>query len=563
VPRPDNAFEKIVSLSKRRGFIFQSSEIYGGLGSTWDYGPLGVELKNNVKKAWWKSVVYSREDMEGLDAAIIMNRLVWQYSGHEKTFVDPLVDCKKCRKRFRADHIKGDKCPECGGELTEPRNFNGMFQTHVGPVQDESGLAYLRPETAQGIFVNFLNVLQSMRRKLPFGIAQVGKSFRNEITPGNFTFRTREFEQMEIEYFCKPPQYLQPGEKDDQQLHQEWVEARYNWYIDLGMSPERLKKRPQAQEELAHYAKACVDLEYLFPGSLGWSELEGVANRQDYDLTAHSNNVNEADLARLKLARNEHSTEKMEYFDEAYADPATGKKGAKYIPYVIEPSAGADRATLAFLCEAYNEEQLSQPSDESVNPLKEAAAAALKSIGKKMAEAQKKPGSDGPTLEQLQAIEKALQTAIEKLPGSLLETDAACSLPGADRIELLKKVRQLNGKLCDEHTRTVLKLHPELAPIKVAVLPLKKNEPAIVETAKSIRSLLQPALRTVYDDTAGIGKLYRRQDEIGTPFCVTVDFQTLQDRTVTLRDRDTMGQERYKIEELSVVIGKRMSEWKA
>lgn len=697
MPRPDNAFEKIVSLSKRRGFIFQSSEIYGGLGSAWDYGPLGVELKNNVKKAWWKSVVYSREDMEGLDAAIIMNRLVWQYSGHEKTFVDPLVDCRKCRKRFRADHVKGDKCPECGGELTEPRDFNGMFKTYVGPVQEtdsdiivvitkpliycnnavetpkivintpgdfgfepaflyvydhsrsvnelgsmqlnqedydvkgtqrkeftirpqqiqtstavdinncsirlkfakylnftpaqlygpqvrlidfkvnnefisqiiklkeqnESNLTYLRPETAQGIFVNFLNVLQAMRRKLPFGIAQIGKSFRNEITPGNFTFRTREFEQMEIEYFCKPPQYLQSGEKDDQQLHQEWVEARYNWYLGLGLSPERLRKRPQAKEELAHYAKACVDLEYLFPGSLGWSELEGVANRQDFDLTAHSNNVPEGDLARLKLARNEHSTEKMEYFDEAYVDPASGKKGAKYIPYVIEPSAGADRATLAFLCEAYNEEQLSQPADETLNPLKEAAAAALKSIGKKMAEAQKKPGSEGPTLEQLQAIEKALQASIEKLPNSLLEIDAVCSLSGADRIELLKKVRLINGKLCDEHTRVVLKLHPELAPIKVAVLPLKKNEAAIVETAKKIKALLQPSLRAVYDDTAGIGKLYRRQDEIGTPFCVTVDFQTLQDQTVTLRDRDTMGQERYKIEELAWVIQGKIAGWKA
>ena len=563
MPRPDNAFEKIVSLSKRRGFIFQSSEIYGGLGSTWDYGPLGVELKNNVKKAWWKSVVYSREDMEGLDAAIIMNRLVWQYSGHEKTFVDPLVDCKKCRKRFRADHVKGDKCPECGGELTEPRDFNGMFKTYVGPVQDETGLAYLRPETAQGIFVNFLNVLQAMRRKLPFGMAQIGKSFRNEITPGNFTFRTREFEQMEIEYFCKPPQYLQPGEKDDQQLHQEWVEARYNWYINLGLNPDRLKKRPQAKEELAHYAKACVDLEYLFPGSLGWSELEGVANRQDFDLTAHSNNVPEGDLARLKLTKNEHSTEKMEYFDEAYVDPATGKKGAKYIPYVIEPSAGADRATLAFLCEAYNEEQLSQPAEEALNPLKEATAAALKSISKKIAEAQKKPGSDSPSLEQLQAIEKALQTSIEKLPDSLLEIDSACSLPGSDRIELLKKVRQINGKLCDEHTRTVLKLHPELAPIKVAVLPLKKNEAAIVDTAKKIKAMLQPTLRTVYDDTAGIGKLYRRQDEIGTPFCVTVDFQTLQDQTVTLRDRDTMGQERYKIEELAGVIQGKIAGWKA
>ncbi len=556
--RPENAFEKIVSLSKRRGFIFQSSEIYGGLGSTWDYGPLGVELKNNVKKAWWQGVVYGREDMEGLDAAIIMNRLVWQYSGHEKTFVDPLVDCKKCRKRFRADHIKGDKCPECGGELTEPRNFNGMFQTHVGPVQDDSGLAYLRPETAQGIFTNFLNVLQSMRRKLPFGIAQIGKSFRNEITPGNFTFRTREFEQMEIEYFCKPPQYLQPGEKTDDQLHQEWVEARYNWYLKLGLSPERLRKRPQAKEELAHYAKACVDLEYLFPGSLGWSELEGVANRQDYDLTAHSNNVPEADLARLKLNRNEHSTEKMEYFDEAWTDPATGKKGVKYIPYVIEPSAGADRATLAFLCEAYEEEQLSRPDEAAIKPLSDSIDAALKNIQKRIAEAAKRPGDEVPNGQQLAAMEKALLSAKEDLPGKLLEIDAACSLPGADRLDLLKKVKLIAGKLGDEHTRAVLKLHPRLAPIKVAVLPLKKNEPRIVEMGKKIKNDLSGHFRAVYDDTAGIGKLYRRQDEVGTPFCLTVDFQSLEDGTVTLRDRDTMQQERVRTEDLIQVIGRKI-----
>jgi len=687
VSRPENAFEKIVSLCKRRGFIFQSSEIYGGLGSTWDYGPLGVELKNNVKKAWWQSVVYGREDMEGLDAAIIMNRLVWQYSGHEKTFVDPLVDCKKCRKRFRADHIKGDNCPECGGELTEPRNFNGMFQTHVGPVQEtdidiivavnkqpvynqnkveipeiiinvpsefdyepafiyiydcsisvnqlgsiqldntnysvkgngrkeftispinvdvnvnskinkieikfakyaidgiapqvrivefdvnngtssqiiklksqsDSNLAYLRPETAQGIFTNFLNVLQSMRRKLPFGIAQIGKSFRNEITPGNFTFRTREFEQMEIEYFCKPPQYLQPGEKTDDQLHQEWVEARYNWYLSLGLSPERLKKRPQAKEELAHYAKACVDLEYLFPGSLGWSELEGVANRQDYDLTAHSNNVPESDLARLKLNKNEHSTEKLEYFDEAYADPATGKKGAKYIPYVIEPSAGADRATLAFLCEAYEEEQLSRPDEAAVKPLSDAMDAALKNIQKRLAEAAKKPGSEGPGAEELSKIERALLAAKEDLPGRLLEVDAACSLPGADKLDLVKKVKLIAGKLGDEHTRAVLRLHPKLAPIKVAVLPLKKNEPRIVELGKSIKNNLAGHFRAVYDDTAGIGKLYRRQDEVGTPFCLTVDFQSLEDGTVTLRDRDTMQQERVKVEDLIQVIGRKIA----
>ncbi|MBI4727303.1 glycine--tRNA ligase [candidate division TA06 bacterium] len=575
--RPENAFEKIVSLCKRRGFIFQSSEIYGGLSSAWDYGPLGVELKNNVKKAWWQSVVYGRKDMEGLDAAIIMNRLVWQYSGHEKTFVDPLVDCKKCRKRFRADHISPEftlsgsegldatsagrpKCPECGGELTEPRDFNGMFQTHVGPVQDESGLAYLRPETAQGIFANFLNVLQSMRRKLPFGIAQIGKAFRNEITPGNFTFRTREFEQMEIEYFCKPPQYLQPGEKTDDQLYQEWVETRYNWYLSLGISPERLKKRPQAKEELAHYAKACVDLEYLFPGSLGWSELEGVANRQDYDLTAHSNNVSENDLTRLKLSRNEHSTEKLEYFDESYSDPATGKKGAKYIPFVIEPSAGADRATLAFLCEAYDEEQLTRPDEAAVKPLLDAIDAALKNIQKRIAEAAKRPGSaDIPNGEQLEVLEKSFLSAKDDLPGKLLQIDVACSRPGADKLDLVKKVKLIAGKLGDEHTRAVLRLHPKLAPIKVAVLPLKKNEPRIVELGKGIENSLAGHFRAVYDDTAGIGKLYRRQDEVGTPFCVTVDFQSLEDGTVTLRDRDTMRQERVKIEELAGVIGKKLS----
>ncbi|MRR10383.1 glycine--tRNA ligase, partial [bacterium] len=376
--KPDNTFDKLVSLCKRRGFIFQSSEIYGGVGSTWDYGPLGVELKNNVIRAWWQAVVYDRDDMDGLDSAILMNRLVWQYSGHEATFTDPLVDCKACKKRFRADHVTGTACPECGGELTAPRMFNGMFRTHVGPVEDESGLTYLRPETAQGIFVNFLNILQSSRRKLPFGVAQVGKAFRNEITPGNFTFRTREFEQMEIEYFCRPPRYLKDGEKSDEQLHEEWLQARFQWYVDLGIDPSRLRQREQEAKELAHYAKRTVDIEYRFPGSLGWSEIEGVANRQDYDLTAHSRDVAEADLARLKLARNEHSTEKLEYFDESWTDPATGKKGAKYVPFVIEPSAGATRATLAFLCEAYWEEQLSAPAEAALAPLREAAAAALK-----------------------------------------------------------------------------------------------------------------------------------------------------------------------------------------
>lgn len=556
--------EKIVSLSKRRGFIFQSSEVYGGIGSTWDYGPLGVELKNNVKRAWWRSVVYERDDMEGLDAAILMNRLVWRYSGHEATFSDPLVDCKECKKRFRSDHVKGKNCPECAGELTDPRSFNLMFQTYVGPVQDESGLAYLRPETAQGIFVNFMNVQQTMRRKLPFGVAQIGKSFRNEITPGNFTFRTREFEQMEIEYYCKPPKYLQHGEKDDEALHAEWVEQRFNWYVSLGLDASRLQKRAQGKEELAHYAKATTDIEYLFPGSLGWSELEGVANRQDYDLSAHSKDVPESDIERLKLVKNTDSIQKLDYFDEQYADPETGKKGTRYIPYVIEPSAGADRATLAFLCEAYNEELVSEPKEAELTQLRDSAAAVLKNLDKKIAEAEKQKAKgevkteNTPSLEQLKAISESLNNALMGLPKTLLAFEDVCNMPGGDKLDLLKKMRPIAAKLCDEYTRVVLKLHPHLAPIKVAVFPLKKNEPRIVEMAKKIRHNLQPFLRVVYDDSAGIGKLYRRQDEIGTPFCITVDFQSLEDFTVTVRDRDTMQQERVQIDNLAQDLCKRI-----
>ncbi len=556
--------EKIVSLCKRRGFIFANSEIYGGIGSTWDYGPLGIELKNNVMRAWWRAVVYDREDMEGLDAAILMNRLVWKYSGHEVTFSDPLVDCRECGKRSRADHLKDGKCPSCGAaNLTEPRNFNLMFKTTVGPVESDENIAYLRPETAQGIFVNFANVQQAMRRKLPFGIAQIGKAFRNEITPGNFTFRTREFEQMEIEYFCKPPQYLQPGEPNDVELHAEWVEQRFNWYVNLGLDPAKLMKREQAKEELAHYAKATVDIEYKFPGSLGYSELEGVANRQDYDLSAHSRDIPEADLTRLKLEANTHTTTKLDYFDDQFVDPATGKKGAKYVPYVIEPSAGATRATLAFLCEAYNEELVSAPSEEALKALRESVAAAMKSIGKKIGEAEKaaqKGEPVAPTAEQLKAIQTALEQADAGLPQTLLDVEDACNLPGADRVELLKKVRPSAAKLCDEFTRVVLKLHPTLAPIKVAIFPLKKNEPRIVEIAKQIKRDLQPVLRAVYDDSAGIGKLYRRQDEIGTPFCITVDFDTLGEGkdtnsaahkdTVTVRERDTMQQVRVPIAQL-------------
>jgi glycyl-tRNA synthetase len=561
---PASSMEKIVSLCKRRGFIFANSEVYGGIGSTWDYGPLGVELKNNVMRAWWRSVVYDRDDMEGLDAAILMNRLVWRYSGHEATFSDPLVDCKECGRRARADHLKDGKCPYCtSASLTEPRSFNLMFKTTVGPVESDENIAYLRPETAQGIFVNFANVQQTMRRKLPFGVAQIGKAFRNEITPGNFTFRTREFEQMEIEYFCKPPQFLQPGEKNDVELHAEWVEQRFNWYVQLGLAPERLQKRAQTPEELAHYAKATVDIEYLFPGSLGFSELEGVANRQDYDLSAHSREVSDEDLQRLKLTKNTDSTAKLDYFDDEYVDPVTSKKGVRYIPYVIEPSAGATRATLAFLCEAYHEELVKEPKSEELTPLREAIAAARKNIEKKINEAEKAAAkgeakADGPTADQLRVIHAALEKAEAGLPQTLLDVEEACDLPGAERIELLKKVRQASAKLCDEYTRVVLKLHPHLAPIKAAVFPLKKNEPRIVELARNIKKQLQPALRIVYDDSAGIGKLYRRQDEIGTPFCLTVDFQSLEDQTVTVRNRDSMQQERVKIADLESYLTSRL-----
>jgi glycyl-tRNA synthetase len=435
--------ETIKSLCKRRGFIFQSSEVYGGVESIWDYGPLGVELKNNVKRAWWRAVVYDRDDMEGLDAGILMNRVVWKYSGHEETFSDPLVDCRECKRRFRADHVEGLKCPECGGELTEPRRFNLMFKTFMGPVEEDSALVYLRPETAQGMFVNFANVLTTSRRKLPFGIAQIGKAFRNEITPGNFTFRTREFEQMEIEFFVRPG--------SDEEWFEQWVNARFEWYQRLGIKPENLRKREQSNDELAHYAKRTIDIEYLFP--MGWGEIEGIANRTDFDLRSHSKaNPN-----------NEHSITDLTYFD-----PETKEH---IIPYVIEPSAGADRSALAFLIDAYHEEEVR---------------------GEK---------------------------------------------------------------------RVVLRLHKELAPIKVAVLPLLRNRPEIVALAKKIKSTLQTAIagRAVYDDTASIGKLYRRQDEIGTPYCLTVDVQSLEDNQVTVRDRDTMQQVRIPIPELKGYMVEQLS----
>ena len=534
---PASSLESIVSLCKRRGFIFPSSAVYGGLGSTWDYGPLGVELKNNVKRAWWKSVVYDRDDMEGLDAAILMNRLVWKYSGHEATFSDPMTDCRNCKSRPRADHVfvaqkgrepkglaeinaaiaaKELKCPKCGStDLTEARPFNLMFKTTVGAVDtgDDSGLAYLRPETAQGIFVNFGNVLDTMRRKLPFGVAQIGKAFRNEITPGNFTFRTREFEQMEIEYFVKP------GE--DEAAHQAWIDARTQWYLDLGMRKENLRQREQDRTELAHYAKRCVDLEYRFP--MGWSELEGIANRTDYDLTAHS-----------RGPKNPDSVEELRYFDQ--------EQKKHIVPYVIEPSAGADRATLAFLCDAYEDSLVKEPSAEDTAKLRDLVLSFGKSV-------EKRDNLDAATKERLG---KAAAEIADGLPGTLPRLLGLSDDADANRIEVFKKVRGVSDKLGEEYTRTVLRLHPRLSPITVAVFPLKKNEPRLVELARSIKRDLQAeGLRTVYDDTGAIGKLYRRQDEIGTPFCLTVDFQSLEDQTVTVRDRDTMTQDRVSVPSLA------------
>ena len=439
------SMEAIVSLCKRRGFIFPGSEIYGGLQGTYDYGPLGVELKRNLKEAWWRANVYERDDMEGIDSSILMNRLVWKYSGHEDTFVDPMVDCRQCKSRWRADHVKNGKCERCGSsDLTEPRPFNMMFKTSVGPVEDDESFAYLRPETAQGIFINFKNVVDSTSRRLPFGIAQIGKSFRNEITPRNFVFRVREFEQMEIEYFVKP------GE--DEAMHRRWVEDRVHWWTTVGLSRDNLKLYEVPAGDLAHYSKATVDVMYRYP--IGWEEIEGIANRTDFDLGSHSKNQRELNLF-ANVIPNEHSTAKL-----VIPDPETNKP---LVPFVIEPSAGVDRGVLAVLCEAYEEE--------------------IKPNGEK---------------------------------------------------------------------RTVLKLKPSIAPIKAAVAPLKRNVPEIVETCKGIKRDLQSTgdMRVVYEDTGNIGKAYSRHDEVGTPYCITVDFETLENRTVTIRDRDTMSQIRLPISDL-------------
>ncbi|MGI8559073.1 MAG: glycine--tRNA ligase [Solirubrobacteraceae bacterium] len=433
---PDTVtMEKIVALCKRRGFIFPTSEIYGGVGSTYDYGHYGVLLKNAVKGAWWRSMLQQRDDIVALDSAIIQHPRTWEASGHLAGFTDPLVDCKACGQRFRADHLDDLACPrkpsqhpgefaDC--ELTDPRDFNLMFETTAGPVKESGATVYLRPETAQGIFVNFKTVLQFARKKPPFGIAQVGKSFRNEITPGNFIFRTREFEQMEMEFFVPPA--------EAQQWFEHWLEVRRDWYLSLGIRADHLRLRAHEADELSHYSSATSDVEYLFP--IGWSELEGIANRGDFDLKRHS----------------EFSGEKLEYFDQV--------SGERYVPHVIEPAAGADRATLAFLVDAYDEE--------------------------------------------------------------LLE--------GGD-------------------TRVVLRLHPQLAPVKVAVLPLLRKD-GHPELAREIYGALRPRLQAEYDEGGSIGKRYRRHDEIGTPFCVTIDHESLAEGTVTVRERDSLGQERIAIDAL-------------
>jgi glycyl-tRNA synthetase len=432
--------EAVTSLAKRRGIAFQSSEIYGGLRSSWDYGPLGVELRRNVRDAWWKAMVQLRDEIVGLEAAIIMSPRVWEASGHVEGFHDPLIECESCHKRFREDHLEAPPvCPNCDGTVfAEPKQFNLMFETHMGPVDDDGAVTYLRPETAQAMFVDFPQVQTVARKKLPFGIAQIGKSFRNEITPGNFIFRTREFEQMEMEYF------VEPG--TDEEWFSYWVEQRLQWYLDLGMRKDKLRLRPHDAEELAHYAKAATDVEYEFP--FGWSELEGIANRTDFDLKAHQ----------------EASGQDLTYFDQ--------EKEERYLPYVVEPAAGVDRTVLAFLVDAYT-------VDEA-------------------------PTSKGGT---------------EK--------------------------------------RTVLKLHRDLAPIKVAVLPLSRNE-TLVPEARRVFDLVKTEWMCQYDDAGAIGRRYRRQDEVGTPFCVTVDFDSLEDRQVTVRERDTMAQERLSIDGLPAYLRDRL-----
>jgi len=439
--------EEIVSLCKRRGFIFQSSGIYGGLQGVYDFGPLGVELKNNLKSAWWKAMVYENDNIEGLDASILTHRTTLKYSGHEETFTDPMVDCRDCKHRMRADHLKDGKCDNCGSKnLTEVRNFNLMFKTNIGPIEDANSYAYLRPETAQSIFINFKNVLDSTSDKIPFGIAQIGKSFRNEITPKNFIFRVREFEQMELEFFVFPG--------TDEKWHKEWVKRRMDWWKEQGLTSKNLKLFPQPKEDLAHYSKATTDILYKFPH--GFEELEGIANRTDYDLGSHSKNQDELNI-QAHVQKNTDSNTKL-----CVKDLETQKD---FVPFVIEPSAGVDRGVFAILMEAFTKE-----------------------------------------------------------------------------------------KLEDGKERIVLKLKPHLAPIKVAVIPLAKNNDKIVAKTKEIKNSLQKLGigRIKYEDTGNVGKAYRRNDEVGTPLCITVDFETFEkkEETITVRNRDTMEQKRIKIKDL-------------
>jgi glycyl-tRNA synthetase len=530
---PAATLEQIVSLCKRRGFIFPSSEVYGGLQGVFDYGPLGVELKNNIIGSWWRTNVYERDDMEGLDAAILMNRLVWKYSGHEETFNDPLVDCRTCKSRWRADHIKGT-CPNCGStDLTEPRPFNMMFKTAVGPVADADSFAYLRPETAQGIFVNFANVLATTSRKLPFGIAQVGKGFRNEINPRNFLFRVREFDMLEIEYF------VMPGSEDE--WHQRWLEDRLRWWESIGVPRERIRVYDVPREDLAHYSKRTFDLMYDYP-TLGYEEIEGIASRSDYDLGSHSKDQEALGLS-ARVNPNSHSTARLTYFD-----PATNRH---VVPFVVEPSAGVGRCFLAVMSEAYDEQMVKAPPPEKLAVVADALAAFVKSAGK----------SEKISAEARDAlIERGAAIAVN-LPAALPQIETLLAMPGADQIELGKKLRGQTQPLTDEHFRTVLHFKPHLAPIKAAVFPLKRNHEGLVALAKDIRKTIQSSgrMRAVYDDTGAIGKLYRRQDEIGTPFCLTVDFQSLEDQTVTVRDRDTMAQERVAVKELGGYLEERLS----
>ena len=437
--------EELVSLCKRRGFIFQSNDIYGGIKGLYDYGPMGVELKNNLKSAWWKSMIYERDDIEGIDASILSAPVVLKQSGHEDTFTDPLVDCKSCKSRWKADQIKLNECPNCKSkDLTDPRPFNLMFKTAIGPVDDGTSFAYLRPETCQQIFTNFKNILDSTSRTVPFGIAQIGKAFRNEITPRNFIFRVREFEQMELEFF------VEPG--DDDKWHKYWIDKRLEWWIEQGITKDNLKLLNVEKNELSHYSKATVDIMYKFPH--GSEELEGIANRTDFDLGSHTKNQADYSITS-NVNQNEYSTTKL--------GVQNLEKKNFFIPYVIEPSAGVDRGILALLNEAYKDE-----------------------------------------------------------------------------------------KIDDENSRIVLALKPHLSPIKAAVIPLKKNNEKIVKLSKEIKTNLQKLGlgRVMLENSGNIGKNYRRHDEIGTPICITVDFETLEDNSVTIRDRDSMKQERISVEEI-------------